>query len=1101
MRRNIIISLVFLLIANQAFGQFYNGLQMQFGKNRIQYAQGNILESDFFYSFYRFNRFDVYFQPNGQDLAEYVGEKAFSEIGRLENYFEYSLSKRVIFLVFNKLNDFRQSNIGLVSGQEDTNIGGVTPILDNKVFLYFDGDHKKLDAQIRAAISEVILGEMIFGGSVRDKLASSTLVNIPEWYQKGLISYLSKGWDIETENRVKDGILSGRFEKFGKLSGEEAAYAGHSIWYFISQTYGDAIIPTILYFSKINRNTSAGFLNVLGISLKSLSYEWLHFYKERYSEEAHMGDEPPSSIVKLKNKRGIEYLRSTISSDGNKIAYVRMEKGQAKVYLYENQSGKAKRIFKIGEKLEQIEDKTYPLIAWHPSGQALSMVYEYKGIIRFSVYPLATRKWEHQELKLFEKILDFSYSDDGLSLVISGVMKGQSDIFVHNLAAHTNAKITNDLADDFHPKFANNGSQIVFSSNRLYTSLESEKENTEKNPSHDIFIYDNKNKSDELIRIAGNKYIDRLQPSPTINNQVMFLGDDSGIRNRYLARYDSTIAFIDTTTHYRFYSRFYPVSSYNRNILDFDANAYGSDLSQLLLYKNKYYLNRETIDMSAGRSGTLPKTTYSMQEERRLSRQDSLELEKEKQILLKSVEVRRVSPLGEGDSLSNYVNQIDINNYLFEDEKAAIKERIISRDPPQDKSSDPLTGRKFELPGLRIYQPAFYVNYLASQVDFSFLNASYQPFTGGAVYYNPGFNMLFKVGTQDLFEDYKITGGVRFGGDFDSNEYLISFENLKKRVDQELVYHRQSYKSTTIDNTSLVKTNSQTLYYVAKYPLSQVAAFKGTFSYRNDNNVFLATDQRNLMRENIVKYWGGAKLEYIFDNTMQPGLNLYNGTRLKVFGEYFQQANGDYSDVFIVGADVRHYQPIHRTLIWANRFATSTSFGSGRLIYYMGGVDNWTNLSRGVETFDYSVPIDTTQTFVFQTLATNMRGFTQNIRNGNSFALINSEIRWPIFRYFANRPLNSDFLSSFQVVGFFDIGTAWTGPNPYDKRNHLNRKIIKNGPMTIEIEKGNEPIVAGVGAGLRSRLLGYYIRLDWAWGIENYVMLPRIFYFSLSLDF
>ena len=1099
--KNIILVLILLMTANQAFCQFYNGLQMQFGKNRIQYARGDIIESDFFYSFYRFNRFDVYFYPNGQELAQYVGEKAFTEISRLENYFEYSLSKRMIFLVFNKLNDFRQSNIGLVTGQEDTNIGGVTPILDNKVFLYFDGDHENLDEQIRATISEVILGEMVYGGSVRDKLASSTLVNIPEWFQKGLISYLSKGWDIETENRVKDGILSGRFEKFSKLSGEEAAYAGHSIWYFISETYGDAIIPTILYFTKINRNTSSGFLNVLGISLKSLSYEWLHFFKERYAENAHMGDDPPESKVKLKNKKGIEYLQSSISPDGSRIAFVRMEKGQSKVYLYDNQTGKAKKIFKIGEKLEQIEDRTFPSLAWHPSGQALAMTSEYKGRIRFSVYPLSTRKWEHQELKLFEKVLDFSYSDDGLSIVLSGVMKGQSDIFVHNLAAHTNERITNDQADDFHPRFADDGKQIIFSSNRVNTSLEDEKNSTDRYPSHDIFIYDYVNKSDELIRLAGNKYLDRLQPVSPQKNRYFFLGDDSGIRNRYMARYDSTISFVDTTTHYRYYSSYHPISSYNRNILDFDASKTSGEISQLMMQNNEYSLSQESAPEHGVRTKELPKTNFSTQNVRRLIRKDSLEAEKEKKLLLNAGLARRITPMGEGDSLAIYRNQIDIDNYVFEEEKEILKQRSVNRDFPQAGESDPLTGRKFELPSLRIYEPAFYVNYLASQVDFSFLNASYQPFTGGAVYYNPGFNMLFKVGTQDLFEDYKITGGVRFGGDFDSNEYLISLESLKKRMDQEVVYHRQSYKAATVDYTSLVKTNSQSLYYILKYPLSQVTAFRGTLSLRNDNNVFLATDQRNLMRENIVKYWGGAKLEYIFDNTMQPGLNLHDGTRLKVFGEYFQQVNGDYSDVFILGADVRNYQPLHRTLIWANRIAASTSFGSGRLIYYLGGVDNWTNLSRDVQTFDYSVPVDTAQTFVFQTLATNMRGFTQNIRNGNSFAVFNSEIRWPVFRYFANRPINSDFLSSFQIVGFFDMGTAWTGITPYDKRNHLNREILENGPLTIEIEKSNEPIVAGFGCGVRSRVLGYYVRLDWAWGIENYVLLDRMFYFSLSLDF
>jgi len=1099
MRRKLLLIIFVLVLASQGFGQFYNGLQMQFGKNRIQYARGDILESDFFYSFYRFNRFDVYFQPNGQKIGEYVGEKVFSEIGRLENYFEYSLSKRMIFLAFNKLSDFRQSNIGLITGQESTNIGGVTPILDNKVFLYFDGDHEHLDQQIRGAISEVILGEMIYGGSVRDRVASSTLVNIPEWFQKGLISYLSKGWDIETENKVKDGILSGRFEKFGKLTGEEAAYAGHSIWYYIAQTYGDAIIPTILYFTKINRNTSAGFLNVLGISLRSLSYEWLHFYKERYSEEAHGGSDPPPSVVKIKNKKGVNYLSSSISPDGNKLAFVRMDQGQARVFLYEDGARRAQKIFKLGEKLEQLEDKTFPNLAWHPSGQALSMVWEHKGKIRFSVFPLSTRKWEHQDLKLFEKILDFSYSNDGLSIVLSGVIKGQSDIFVHNLAAHTNERITNDLADDLGPRFSNGGKNIVFSSNRLFNSLEKEEENVERLKTHDIFIYDYQNKKDDLVRLAENKFFDRKMPLPISKNKYLFLGDDSGIRNRYMASYDSTISFIDTTTHYRYYTRHSPVSSYNRSILSHDVGTSGGSVSQLSLFKNQYFLTVENLPDNTT-SGKLPRTGFSLGEERRLNREDSLRAKKEEDLLIRAREMRKVSPIGKGDSLKQYQNQIDINNYIFEEEKKQIKERLVRRGPPQG-GLDPLTGRKFELPSMRIYEPAFYVNYFASQVDFSFLNASYQPFTGGAVYYNPGFNMLFKVGTQDLFEDFKITGGVRLGGDFDSNEYLISFENLKKRMDKELVYHRQSYKTATTDYTSLVKTSSQSVYYIMKYPLSQVMAFKGTFSFRHDNNVFLATDQRNLMRDNIVKYWGGAKLEYIFDNTMQPGLNLYNGTRLKVFGEYFQQVNGDYSDVFIVGADVRHYQPIHRTLIWANRFATSTSFGSGRLIYYLGGVDNWTNLSRDVQTFDYSVPIDTTQSFVFQTLATNMRGFTQNIRNGNSFALINSEIRWPIFRYFANRPINSDFLSNFQIVGFFDLGTAWTGPHPYDKRNHLNREVIKNGPITVEIEKSNEPIVAGFGAGLRSRLLGYYVRLDWSWGIENHVILPRVFYFSLSLDF
>ena len=50
---------------------------------------------------------------------------------------------------------------------------------------------------------------------------------------------------------------------------------------------------------------------------------------------------------------------------------------------------------------------------------------------------------------------------------------------------------------------------------------------------------------------------------------------------------------------------------------------------------------------------------------------------------------------------------------------------------------------------------------LPAQIDFNFLNNTYQAYNGGAPYFNPGLNVLFKIGTLDLFEDYRITGGFQ----------------------------------------------------------------------------------------------------------------------------------------------------------------------------------------------------------------------------------------------------------------------------------------------------------------------------------------------------
>jgi hypothetical protein len=41
----------------------------------------------------------------------------------------------------------------------------------------------------------------------------------------------------------------------------------------------------------------------------------------------------------------------------------------------------------------------------------------------------------------------------------------------------------------------------------------------------------------------------------------------------------------------------------------------------------------------------------------------------------------------------------------------------------------------------------------------------------------------------------------------------------------------------------------------------------------------------------------------------------------------------------------------------------------------------------------------------------------------------------------------------------------------------------------------------GFGAGLRAQLAGYFVRADWAWGIEDHYVLPKVFYLSFSLDF
>lgn len=1093
-------NIILLLFGIPLFGQFYNGHQMQFGKNRVQY-------NNFYWMYFRFDEFDTYFNESGRPLAKYTAEFANKEIKRLENLFDYNLENRLIFIIYNNLSEFRQSNIGLVTGKSESNIGGTVQIDKNKVFLFFEGDYKKFEAQITAAITQVLINDMIYGSGFRDNITNTTLINLPDWFFDGLISYVSAGVDFNYENRIKDGILSGKYKKFNRLEGEDAMYAGHSFWRYIVENYGASVVPSIINLTKINKNANSGFYYVLGSPLKQLAREWYAYYYDMYSAQESATEQITEKPILKRTKRKTVYQQLKISPSGMYTAYVTNQMGKYKLFIYNNETGKKKKILRREHKLEQITDYSYPVLAWHPKANTLTFIAEEQGGIKMYYYSPSDNQLSSRNILYFEKILSYSFSPDGSLIVISGVRNGQSDIYVHNIAAGTNFQVTNDLANDFSPRFINEGTEIIFASDREIDSINANMSNNLTGFTQDLFIYDYANRSPKLKRLADFQYVNKDRPFEIAENQFISLSDQSGIVNRYFSSFDSIVSSVDTTVHYRYYATTIPVTNYSRNIQEQDYNKNARKLGEIIFRKGRYnmYLHDfqpENLDK------TTPYTTPLRNlVTRSLTKRDSIS---KIQVTTVSLDSLLNSGIIVGyDTFTVAEQAIDINNYVFEVERIKMLNEEFKE---KNINVTVVEKEKTEEPRAKIYQKVFYQNYVVSQIDFSFLHESYQPFTGNAVYFNPGFNLMFKLGTQDLFEDYKITAGLRLPIDFQSSEYLITVENLKKRLNKQLVLHRQ-----TIDNVATeedlyydVKNITHEISGVLRYPFSQVTSVVGTLGFRNDKTIFYPLSVNSsgslisaIDKRNVEKLWTTAKLEYIFDNTRSLGLNLPAGSRFKIFTEAYQQMNTNYRNLVVIGGDFRHYFVLHRNLIWANRFAISGSTGSSKLIYYLGGVDNWTNFSSRTPTFIPLNEIRLTpgESYAYQTLATNMRGFSQNIRNGSNFAMINSELRWPIVRYLANYPLSNAFLENFQVIGFFDIGSAWTGLSPWSDKNGYDRDYIYRGSVEVEIDAQRDPFVAGYGFGVRSQLFGYFIRLDWAWGIENMIILPRVFYFSLALDF
>jgi hypothetical protein len=691
---------------------------------------------------------------------------------------------------------------------------------------------------------------------------------------------------------------------------------------------------------------------------------------------------------------------------------------------------------------------------------------------------------------------------------MSAVQKGQTDIFVYTLASNYSEQITRDIYDDMYPRFINNSNQIIFSSNRVDDTLRFTQKPVlyqKMSPNKDLFVYDYKSKKNVLRRVTKTPYEDEWQAFPLSEpNQFTYLSTDGGkFTSRYIARFDSSLAYVDTIEHYNYFAVSKKASQYKRSISEQHVAKNSMKASEVIFHNKRFQLLVTDLPSFV----SVDAKTEIIAEPKKEGQAQSNESQKPVLINPKARETELLK-LPSADVQPNREN-VDITSYRFnfETKKASDTPAPVSKDTLTIKKVTAVSGlgipftpaEEFKIPRQRSYFRTFLTDQVVTQFDNNFLNPSYQRFTGSEVYFNPGLTGLMKLGTSDVFEDFRILGGFRLSTDLRSNEFFLSYHDRSTRWDKEWMFYRQSFPALRQEGAP--KQLTQLIKYSVRYPFSEVLSLRGALTGRMDRTTFLATDLNNLQRQRELDFWGVGKVELVFDNTLHRGANIMFGTRFKLFAEYFNRLDVLDNNMKVIGMDFRHYTRIHRNLIWANRLAASTSFGPQKLVYYLGSVDNWLNLSSTTPTFNRSNRVADDQNYAFQALAANMRGFNQNVRNGNSFAVINSEVRWPVFSYLLNRPIKSDFISNFQLIAFGDIGSAWTGRTPYSEDNSFNTQVIVSGPITVQLKKQQEPIVGGYGWGMRSKLFGYFVRADWAWGVDDGFIQPRIFYLSISTDF
>ncbi len=1090
---------------------------VEYGKNRVQYQK-------FKWKYYQTENFNSYFSQDGLGLGKYVAQIAELELPSIEEFVEYGLQRRANIVIYNNYDEMQQSNIGL--GIDWQNTGGVTKLVNNKMIVYFDGNHDNLRKQIRQGIARILVENVLFGDDLGEFAANQALLDLPKWLTDGYISYAAEEWSTSMDDDLRGVMLAGQYNNFYQFAFEKPLLAGHSFWKYVADKYGRNKTTYFLYLARIYRNLNNASNKIARKKFKKLLQDFMTEVQQQYFKDIRGRRNTPRgqlSVSETVGKR--DYIRFNANPVPRSFtyAYVEFHQGRYQVVLMENMISR-KVLLKLGVRTrEDDKNPNYPLLAWDGKGTRLAVMYNDQGKTKFFIYDLVNRvKLWKQEIDKFDQVQDMKFMLDNNTLLLSAVRSGQSDVYVYKIDKQSFDQITNDVYDDLDPSFVAfpNKTGILFSSNRP-TAMAASSDDSLPAKHFNIYLIDNWNKSDfkQISKLTDLRIGNARFPSQYNTSHFTFISDENGINNRYagfftteragldtlvfigdevlrnppqnevdslLKEWDKTdidsVGFVSVTNDS---SYVFPLTNYQSSMLETRTAGDNQQVSEVVKLGDTKLLYRLKVDENALRRRNInaKPTEYIkkvIEEEKKAARKEAISQPKAIDTLTKK--------------------QQDFFNTGFEEEKKDSTRvgEVVNAEEIQ-KESVLKKARVFEY-----RPPKFFIDYAVTGFNNNvFVQNKFQPYAGGSgpIYLsnNNAFNGLIRMGTSDLMEDLKFTGGFRIDPNLTDYDVLFSFLNQRKRLDWGGTFFRT--KSNILINGIYTGKMFQNYYLVnLKYPLDKVRSIRASLGPRFDRIVINAQDQVSLEIEDIKQTYGQVSMEYVFDNTSNPALNIWNGLRYKIFMDWFAQINkvssSDGRFIYNVGFDARHYLPIYRNIIWATRAAGDFSWGSQKVIYYLGGVDNW--LKPRFNSANQPAP---DVEYTYQSLAVNMRGFDQNVANGNNAVVFNSEVRVPVFSSFFNKPINNAFLRNFQIVQFFDLGTAWNGSYDAIERPNVLYQAPGN-PVTIKVKAGGiGPFAGGYGFGARSTILGYFLRVDAAWEMNGFFKGKPLWYFAMGVDF
>lgn len=576
------------------------GAQAQyFGRNKANYET-------FDFKVQQTPHFEIYHYLNNDDYLRDFS--TWSEVW-------YRLHQRVLrdtivnknpLILYSDHADFQQTNA--IFGQVGVGTGGVTEAFKNRVILPIAMSNQQTHHVLGHELVHAFQYNMVING---DSTNLGNIQNLPLWMVEGLAEYMSIGSvDALTAMWMRDAVLNDDVPSLKDLSnpGKYFPYRyGQAFWAFLTGLYGDDIIEPF-YTATAKYGFEPACKQVLGLEEKKLSELWVKTVKEHFSK--FIGDKKErfvgNKLISEENG-GRMNISPVISPNGRYVIFL-SEKSLFGIDLFLADANNGKIIRKVASTAKDghLDDFDYIESAgtWSPDGKRFAFTAFSKGHNVLIIKEADSGNTiEEVEIPGVQAFTNPAWSPKGDIIAMTGLVEGQTDIYLFNIRTKKVERLTNDRYSEMHAHWSDDGSKLLFSTDQLSF----ERGRTNGGWTFNIAEMDFASRRTDIIDIFFGA--DNLNPIYDNAGNILFLSNHDGFRNIYkyekasgkIYQMTDMITGVSGITHYA------PAMSIDRKnnrvvYMHFSKNTYS-------IYKAKAedFLNKEVENKVDFAAATMPR--------------------------------------------------------------------------------------------------------------------------------------------------------------------------------------------------------------------------------------------------------------------------------------------------------------------------------------------------------------------------------------------------------------------------------------------------------------------------------------------------------------